>query len=85
MVNHEQRAQLNAINSYTELIIQEFYSGKFDKDEIISSVKKIQKLNLFQQFLISDFLDSSKINLGRFSLNKESFDVKKVCEEVIEL
>ena len=34
-VSHEQRAQLNAISSYTEDVIYEAEQGNFDKDEFL--------------------------------------------------
>lgn len=68
-INHEQRAQLNGIESCTNEILLEIKKKDYSIMNIKNTANKMKKINKFQMFLVSDFLDSNRITMNTFSLN----------------
>jgi len=78
-MNHEIRTPLNAIIGYSELLKED--SDRMDPDwaEIVNNIN-IASMDLFN--LISDLLDLSKIEAGKFSIEKEKIVLKQFAEEI---
>ncbi|MDD5772509.1 MAG: ATP-binding protein [bacterium] len=82
VVSHELRTPLTAIKGYTELLLSSKY-GNVTKDqgkvlEIVA--KKANQLNK----LIIQLLDLSRIELGKFELEKEPLILDKILESSLE-
>lgn len=82
MVSHELKTPFTSINGYVQ-ILQTKYAATEDiflKNALGIIKKQIGKATK----IISDLLDVSKIKLGRFSLNKENFELNLLVKEVID-
>lgn len=82
VVSHELRTPLTAIKGYTELLLNNKY-GKVTKaqSEVLDLVaKKSNQLNK----LIIQLLDLSRIELGKFELEKEPLILDKIIESSLE-
>lgn len=85
MIVHELRAPLTAIKDSAELMIEVFEDkGSLQKDQQKRLLQIInqQAKNLLEQ--INQVLDAAKIEAGRFSIEKQSFDLAEIVQDAIE-
>ncbi len=80
-MSHELRTPLNSIIGFTHQVLTK-KTGQLDArgQDSLQTVERNAKHLLS---LINDLLDISKIEAGRFELNIETFEVKKLCEDVM--
>jgi len=82
MVVHEIRAPLSSIKASSELLLEK--GDKLTEEEkmqMLSIVKQQSKVLLNE---VGSVLDASKIEAGRFTINKEQADLNKTIIEAIE-
>ena len=77
-MSHEIRTPLNAIIGMTEIAHRE--SGVPPKVE--NAIREIASASTHLRDLINDILDFSKIEAGKFELNKESFQLYPLLDEI---
>lgn len=85
MIVHELRAPLTAIKDSAELMIEVFEDkGTLQKDQQKRLLQIInqQSKSLLEQ--INQVLDAAKIEAGRFSIEKQSFDLSEIVQDAIE-
>lgn len=82
VVSHELRTPLTAIKGYTELLLNNKYGNiSNNQGKVLSLVtKKADQLNK----LIIQLLDLSRIELGKFELEKEPIVLDKIVESSLE-
>lgn len=80
MVSHEVRTPLNGILGMTHLLERTELSA--EQESYVAAVRRSGKA-LFD--LVSDLLDFSTIEAGRFDLRTESGDLPRLIEEAVEL
>jgi adenylate cyclase len=80
-MSHELRTPLNAIIGYTELLIEDLDDA--GPQEAVDDLHKIRRSAHHLLTLINDILDLSKIEAGRMELDKHSFDIAALVEEVV--
>jgi len=73
MITHELKTPLTPIRGYCEMLQDESF-GNLTKDQIYY-VEKIDSSAVILERLIGDVLDVQKLDMGKMSFNKESFDV----------
>jgi len=76
-ISHELRTPLTAIIGHTEII-----SNKVNDNEIRSHIGSIESNSKSLLHLISEILDLSKIEAGKFQLQKEPINIVKFFEEI---
>ncbi len=76
-VSHEIRTPMNAIMGMTNLMIK---NKHYSTQERFLEVMSISSRHLLR--LINDILDLSKLESGMMDLEKHSFSIKTICEEV---
>ncbi len=79
-MSHELRTPMNAIIGYSEILMEE--AAEVQQD-FIPDLKKIHTAAKHLLGLINDILDLSKIEAGKMDLHLESFDVKRMVDEVV--
>ena len=85
MIVHELRAPLTAIKDSAELMIEVFEEkGSLQKEQQKRLLQIInqQSKDLLEQ--INQVLDAAKIEAGRFSIEKQSFDLAEIIQRAIE-
>jgi PAS domain S-box-containing protein len=82
MASHELKTPVTTIKGYTQLLLNAYKNGKDEMltNSLITIDKQIAKLTK----LITDLLDVTKIETGRFILNKENFVVNDLIEDILE-
>ena len=83
IVSHDLRNPLSFIMMQTKLMEAQYKSGKITPDDIILKMKKINNSCQKMNRLISDILDVSSIDQGKFKLEKIKIDVGQMLAEVI--
>jgi signal transduction histidine kinase len=79
---HELRTPLSVIRLAVYLLLTEF--DKLGQEEIIDHLKKIEKTSERLTSLVNDFLNVSRIDLGRLEVDKTPFDIVSLTDEVIQ-
>ncbi|HWQ54630.1 MAG TPA: response regulator [Bryobacteraceae bacterium] len=79
-MSHELRTPLNAIIGYSEMLQEQ--ADESTPEELRADLDKIHGAGRHLLSLINDILDLSKIEAGKMDLYIESFDVKRMVEEV---
>jgi signal transduction histidine kinase len=79
-MSHELRTPLNAIIGYTELIIEEYAAGA--DPGLTRDLVRIDASARHLLGLISDVLDLSKIEAGKFTLHAEDVDLASLIASV---
>jgi len=82
-MSHELRTPLNAIIGYAEILCEE--AKEIEPEDLIADVTKIHQAGKHLLGLISDVLDLTKIESGKMNLTVESFELKPLLEEIIEI
>lgn len=82
-VSHELRTPINSILGFAELLGNEFV-GKLNNNQkdYINDIK-VSSVHLLE--MINEILDMSKIEAGSITLNKKTFDIKMLSDEVINI
>jgi adenylate cyclase len=80
-MSHELRTPLNAILGYAELLIEDFEDEA--QQDAVDDLQKIRRSAHHLLTLINDILDLSKIEAGRMDIEKHSFDVSGLIDEVV--
>lgn len=80
-MSHELRTPLNAITLYSELLQENAVAE--NRQEDVADLAKIQTASKHLLGLINGILDLSKIEAGKMELDLETFDVKRMVDELI--
>jgi signal transduction histidine kinase len=83
-MSHELRTPLNAIIGFSELMQSELY-GPLGDGRYQEYSKLIQGAGHHLLSLISDILDMSKIEAGKFELHRQQFDVHEIVHDCVDL
>ena len=82
-VSHELRTPLTHILGFSEMIERKIFGDLGDRYAEYAGL--IRKSGLHLLSLVNDLLDMSKIEAGRYELQKVAFDARAVVEEVVRL
>lgn len=82
-VSHELRTPLTHILGFSEMIERRIFGDVSDR--YVEYAGLIRKSGSHLLGLVNDLLDLSRIEAGRFDLHLETFDVRKVVEDVVRL
>ncbi len=82
-VSHELRTPLNHILGFSEMIERQIFGEVGPR--YVEYAGLIRKSGTHLLGLVNDLLDLSKIEAGRFELEREIFDVRAVVEDVVRL
>lgn len=82
IASHELRTPLTAIRGNSALIKQYYWDKLIDKDlqEMIGDIHE-SSIRLIE--IVNDFLDMSRLELGKIVFNKEAVDITQVIQSVI--
>ncbi|HZQ10235.1 MAG TPA: GAF domain-containing protein [Anaerolineae bacterium] len=80
-MSHELRTPLNAIIGYSEMLMEEVFDTK--QEHLMPDLQRINVAGKHLLDLINAILDLSKIEAGKMDLYLESFEVKKMVEDVV--
>src|SRR3984885_4797182 len=83
-MSHELRTPLNAIIGFSELMHGELY-GPLGDPHYREYSGLIQGAGHHLLSLINDVLDMSKIEAGKFELHRESFDIREIIRDCLDL
>jgi len=83
-MSHELRTPLNAIIGFSELMQSELY-GPLGDGRYQEYSGLIQGAGHHLLSLISDILDMSKIEAGKFELHRQRFDVREIVRDCMDL
>ncbi len=79
-MSHELRTPLNAIIGYSEMLQEEAEDA--DADAFLPDLQRINSAGKHLLGLINDILDLSKIEAGRMDVFVESFDLRRLVDDV---
>jgi len=82
-MSHELRTPLNAIILYSELL-QEEAQDKGANHQSVTDLQKIQSAGKHLLALINGILDLSKIEAGKMTLSRETFEVRAMVDELLD-
>ena len=82
VASHELRTPLTAIRGNADMILDMYADKIVDKDmkEMLQDID-ISSIRLIS--IVNDFLEVSRLEQGRFEINKENFNVSDVVEKVV--
>jgi signal transduction histidine kinase/ActR/RegA family two-component response regulator len=80
MVSHEIRTPLNSILGWAQLL----QTGKIDSSDTERALASIERNAKSQAQILSDLLDTSRIDAGKLSLDVRPVDLKPVIEAAVE-
>ena len=83
-VSHELRTPLNAILGFSEVIRDEFF-GPVGHKKYMQYAQDIHDSGALLLEIISDILDMSKIEAGKFELAEEPVDVQELADAAVRL
>jgi cell cycle sensor histidine kinase DivJ len=82
-VSHELRTPLTHILGFSEMIERRIFGDASDR--YVEYAGLIRKSGAYLLGLVNDLLDLSRIEAGRFDVHLETFDIRKVAEDVVRL
>ncbi len=82
IASHELRTPLTAIRGNTSLI-QQYYGEKLKDPELAEMIEDIHESSTRLISIVNDFLDTSRLELGKMVFKKEEFDIIALIEDVI--
>ena len=81
-ISHELRNPLNVILGYSEVLLR---SNEANESEFVQRAAEILRRNAIAQAqLVSDLLDLSRLQLGKFSLNRQVVSLTKTINDAVE-
>lgn len=81
-ISHELRNPLNVILGYSEVLVR---SSEANESEFVQRAAEILRRNAIAQAqLVSDLLDLSRLQLGKFSLNRQVVSLTKTINDAVE-
>ena len=81
-ISHELRNPLNVILGYSEVLVR---SNEANESEFVRRAAEILRRNAIAQAqLVSDLLDLSRLQLGKFSLNRQVVSLTKTINDAVE-
>ena len=80
LASHELKTPLTSITAYLQVLARS-QTDENDRNFVTKSINQVNKLSA----LVSDLLDVSKIEAGKLQLAHESFDLRDLLNESIEL
>ncbi|WP_371872843.1 PAS domain-containing sensor histidine kinase [Notoacmeibacter sp. MSK16QG-6] len=83
-MSHELRTPLNAIIGFSEIMTARMF-GPLGSDRYVEYADDIHRSGTHLLNVINDILDMSKIEAGRFELEKESVDLSPVIDETYQM
>ena len=83
-MSHELRTPLNAILGFSEVIEAELY-GPIENEKYTDYVKDIRESGQHLLSIINDILDMSKVEAGKFAVNKSDTDLGAAIQYVLNL
>jgi signal transduction histidine kinase len=81
-MSHELRTPLNAIILYSELLQEE--AAETGPESSIGDLRRIQSAGSHLLELINGILDLSKIEAGKMTVSRDSFDVRGLVRDVVD-
>ena len=79
-VSHEIRTPLTYIKGYSDVLSKGMIESREEQEEYL---KIINKESNRLTFLVNDLFEMSKLQVGKFELNKEWAKIDEVIEKVI--
>ena len=83
-MSHELRTPLNAIIGFSEMIQRQLL-GPIGTEKYLEYIEGIRESGEHLLDLISDILDMSKIEAGKYELNLESFNIAKLVRMAVHM
>lgn len=81
-ISHELRNPLNVILGYSEVLVR---SNEANQSEFVQRAAEILRRNAIAQAqLVNDLLDLSRLQLGKFSLNRQVVSLTKTINDAVE-
>ena len=80
-MSHELRTPLSAVIGYTEMLAEELED--LDQKQLLPDLAKIESNARHLLSLINDVLDLSKIEAGRMTVAAETFETRKLVDDVV--
>lgn len=80
-ISHELKTPVTAIKAYSETIIDSI--GELDSETLKSFIETILEQTNHLERLINELTDFSRLENEIFGLNKEKFDLVKLCQSVV--
>jgi signal transduction histidine kinase len=81
-MSHELRTPLNAIIGLSQLLQQDAQDLGLDEPDFINDLQSINSAGQHLLELINHILDLSKIEAGKMALYPETFDLKKLIDDI---
>ncbi|HSA84441.1 MAG TPA: PAS domain-containing sensor histidine kinase [Patescibacteria group bacterium] len=82
IASHELRTPLTAIRGNTSMI-QQFFGDKITDPELLAMIKDINESTVRLIAIVNDFLDTSRLEMGKMLFTKEVFDIVKLVNDTI--
>jgi len=82
IMSHELKAPMTSLKGYANIIKKR--SHRYHDDKLRYYIEKIENQTSTMSSLINDILDLSRIQTGKMSIHKESFDLAEVIQDTIE-
>lgn len=82
IASHELRTPLTAIRGNTSLI-QQYYSEQIKDPTLSEMIDDIHKSSLRLIDIVNDFLDTSRLELGKMTFKRDKTDISKLISETI--
>ena len=83
IASHELRTPLTAIQGNTSLI-QQFYGEKLKKDkDLWEMIEDVRESAIRLISIVNDFLDVSRLEMGKIQFKNESFDLAALTQDVV--
>jgi signal transduction histidine kinase len=79
-VSHELRTPLTYIKGYSDILTKGIVTNQEEQEEYLKIINKEAKRITF---LVNDLLDMSKLQVGKFELNKEQANINPIIQKVI--
>ncbi len=82
-MSHELRTPLNTVIGYSEMIEEGLTAeGDININEVTEDIQRIRLAGRHLLALINDILDLSKVEAGKVNLHVETFDVRRLLDEL---
>jgi signal transduction histidine kinase len=82
IASHELRTPLTAIRGNTSMIM-DYYQNELKDPQVKEMVSDVHESSIRLISIVNDFLDMSRLELGKIEFKKDSLDLSKLIPEVI--